>query len=46
MHSRLQQGVRKSIAMASSALELKKGKEAGDLVIENDRLKTTLTVLT
>ena len=34
--------VRKSIVNAGKAFELKDGSQAGDLVIENDRLKTTI----
>ena len=37
--------VRKSIANAGKAFELNDGTQAGDLVIENDRLKTTIQIL-
>ena len=37
--------VRSSIARASMSFNLKDGTEAGDLVIENDRLKTTVQIL-
>ena len=37
--------MRKSIARASMSFNLKDGTEAGDLVIENDRLKTTIMIL-
>ena len=36
---------RKSIARASVAFQLKDGTEAGDMIIENDRLKTSLAIL-
>lgn len=37
--------VRESIAQASSSFKLREGTEAADLVIENERLKTTLQIL-
>ena len=37
--------MRQSIARASMAFELKDGTEAGDMIIENERLKTTLGLL-
>jgi hypothetical protein len=37
--------VRDSIRRASTKFELNDGTAAGDLVLENERLKTTLTVL-
>lgn len=37
--------IRKSIVHASQAFKLQDGTEAGDLVIENERLKTTLQIL-
>lgn len=37
--------VRKSIVMASKDFALKDGSEAADLVIENERLKTTIEIL-
>ena len=36
---------RKSIQRASVSFQLANGTEAGDIVIENDRLKSTLQIL-
>ena len=38
-------GVRKSVARASVSFNLAHGTEAGDLVIENDRLKTSVAII-
>ena len=44
-NSAARQSVANTIARASMKFELKDGTEAGELVIENDRLKTTIMVL-
>ena len=44
-NSAARQSVANTIARASMKFELKDGTEAGELVIANDRLKTTIMVL-
>ena len=44
-NSKKRMSVRESIAQASCSFKLREGTEAADLVIENERLKTTLQIL-
>ena len=44
--SKVRNSVKQTLARASVKFELKDGSEAGSLVIENERLKTTILVLT
>ena len=45
MKDKLGSSIRKSIARASVSFNLADGTEAGDLVIDNERLKTTIAIL-